>query len=134
MVETPAGAAARGERAQASPARRIGLALFIVLVVAVAGVVFARWQARSDAGKNVEFASGGEQAEVVKISVEGMSCSGCAGTVAAEIKKVPGVADCDVDMKRKMAVVTLARADVDRDALVAAVEQAGYEAEIESEK
>ena len=68
---------------------------------------------------------------VVLIAVDGMTCAGCASSVASQIKKVAGVSDCRVDLERKSAEVTLARTDVNRGLLLAAVTDAGYRGRIE---
>ena len=59
------------------------------------------------------------------ITVEGMSCGGCANSVRAELAHIPGVNHVDVDISN--GTVTIASdAPVDGDAIRAAVEEAGY--------
>jgi copper chaperone CopZ len=70
-------------------------------------------------------------AGVVKIAVQGMTCAGCAKSVATEIKKVPGVTDCRVDFEHKVAFVKVDDANVTDDVLLAAVHDAGYDAQVE---
>jgi len=70
--------------------------------------------------------SGGAQMPPMELSVEGMTCAACVGHVERALKKVPGVAGAEVNLVTKKAVVQLQRA-VERTALAAAVEKAGYE-------
>ena len=59
------------------------------------------------------------------VTVEGMSCGGCANSVRAELTHIPGVAEVDVDVTN--GTVTIASdAPVDAAAIRAAVEEAGY--------
>lgn len=59
------------------------------------------------------------------ITVEGMSCGGCAKSVRAELTQIPGVLAVDVDVPN--GTVTIASDNpVDDEAIRAAVEEAGY--------
>lgn len=57
--------------------------------------------------------------------VDGMTCGHCVASVTAEVGKLPDVADVQVDLATKRVVVTGGVAD---DAVVAAVDEAGYDA------
>lgn len=70
--------------------------------------------------------NGGPQTPPMELSVEGMTCAACVGHVERALKKVPGVAGAEVNLVTKKAVVQLQR-PVERTALAAAVEKAGYE-------
>ena len=59
-------------------------------------------------------------------SVKGMTCDHCAGSVTAEIKKIPGVTNVDVDVATGRVTVE-GDQQVTDDAVVEAVEEAGYE-------
>ncbi|CQH58273.1 HMA domain protein [Halobacterium hubeiense] len=59
------------------------------------------------------------------ITVEGMSCGGCESTVEDALEGVAGVESASADRERDAADV---EGDADADALVAAVEDAGYDA------
>ncbi|MGB9965304.1 heavy-metal-associated domain-containing protein [Halobacterium hubeiense] len=59
------------------------------------------------------------------ITVEGMSCGGCESTVEDALEDVAGVDSASADRERDAAAV---EGDADPDALVAAVEDAGYDA------
>ncbi len=60
------------------------------------------------------------------ISVTGMSCDHCARTVRAEVGKLAGVADVDVDVAAGRVRIT-AEPLPDDAALREAIEEAGYE-------
>ena len=59
------------------------------------------------------------------ISVEGMTCEHCEQSVEEALQGVSGVTDVDVDREAEQATVD---GDADTDALVDAVEDAGYTA------
>ncbi|NIC00507.1 heavy metal-associated domain-containing protein [Halobacterium sp. R2-5] len=59
------------------------------------------------------------------ITVEGMSCGGCEETVEDALEGVEGVESASADREDSAATV---EGDAETDALVAAVEDAGYEA------
>ena len=58
------------------------------------------------------------------ITVEGMSCEHCEQTVEEALRSVEGVTDATADRDVASAIVV---GDADVDALVAAVDEAGYE-------
>jgi len=58
--------------------------------------------------------------------VDGMTCGHCVASVSGEVGKVPGVAGVEVDLQSKQVVVT--GDDVPDEAVVAAVDEAGYDA------
>ena len=62
----------------------------------------------------------------LRFGVPGMTCGHCVAAVRGEIEKVPGVDGVAVDLDTKAVVVT--GTGVDRDAVWAAVDEAGYEA------
>ncbi|WP_244129616.1 heavy metal translocating P-type ATPase [Burkholderia gladioli] len=74
-------------------------------------------------------------ASAVALRVTGMTCGGCARRVEKALAAVPGVAQAKVDLAVTRAEVEFAAdAEVDAQALVAAVAAAGYQAErIESD-
>jgi copper chaperone len=59
------------------------------------------------------------------ITVEGMSCEHCEGTVEDALRDVSGVTDATADREAEQAVVD---GEADAAALVDAVEDAGYTA------
>ncbi len=60
-------------------------------------------------------------------SVPGMHCGHCKAAVAGELETVSGVAAVDVDLETKL--VTVHGDDLDDAALIAAIDEAGYDAE-----
>ncbi len=63
--------------------------------------------------------------EPIRLSVSGMSCAGCVGTVEDALRAVPGVTTASVNFAEHTAQV---EGSVSADALVAAVRKAGYDA------
>jgi copper chaperone len=59
-------------------------------------------------------------------AVGGMTCDHCTVAVAEEVTKVAGVAAVDVDLSSKL--VHVAGTGVDETAVVAAIDEAGYDA------
>ena len=62
----------------------------------------------------------------VTYSVPGMSCDHCRVAITSEVSAVAGVDAVDVDLESKL--VCISGDDLDGDALVAAIDEAGYEA------
>lgn len=61
----------------------------------------------------------------IQLHVPGMSCGHCEAAVKGEVSKVAGVSGVAVDLQTK--IVTVAGDALDRDAIVAAIDEAGYE-------
>jgi copper chaperone len=59
-------------------------------------------------------------------TVAGMTCGHCVNAVSTEISKVARVNDVTVDLNSGVVTVT-SDGPVDREAIVAAVDEAGYE-------
>lgn len=66
--------------------------------------------------------------EQTTIAVEGMSCGGCVRNVTGALQAVPGVGKVEVSLEGKRAEVEFDPAQADRAALVAAIEDAGFDA------
>jgi len=64
-------------------------------------------------------------AETVILSVPAMTCGHCEAAVKQEVGAVTGVTDVAVDLKTKD--VTVTGSTLDRDALVAAIDEAGFD-------
>jgi copper chaperone len=58
--------------------------------------------------------------------VAGMTCEHCKIAVTDEVSRVPGVTGVEVDLDTKL--VRVRGTDVDAEAVVAAVDEAGYDA------
>jgi copper chaperone len=65
--------------------------------------------------------------ETLTYRVDGMTCDHCKAAVNSEVAKVADVKAVDVDLETKLVRVSGDR--VDHDAIVAAVDEAGYDAE-----
>jgi copper chaperone CopZ len=58
-------------------------------------------------------------------NVPAMSCGHCEASIKGEVGKLDGVRDIAVDLTAK--IVTVTGDDLDRDAIVAAIDEAGFE-------
>jgi len=65
--------------------------------------------------------------ESITYSVPGMQCGHCVAAVEQEVSGVAGVESVDVDLETKLVVVT--GEGLDDEALRAAIDEAGYDAE-----
>ena len=65
------------------------------------------------------------------LPIEGMTCASCVARVEKALKKVPGVLSAEVNLATEKAQVTVRGDAASADALVAAVEKAGYAAHVE---
>ena len=63
--------------------------------------------------------------DTLTLSVPGMTCGHCEAAVKQEVGGVPGVASVAVDLDTKDVVV--AGSGHDRDAIVAAIDEAGFD-------
>lgn len=101
--------------------------LWVVTVLAVAFLFFPSYV-------GLLFGTGNEAAVTENMNrtvfrIDGMTCEGCATTVAQAIRQVPGVVAVDVSYENKRAVVgTQPGNPVPRDAILAALKKAGYTA------
>lgn len=59
-------------------------------------------------------------------TVSGMTCGHCVNSVSSEVGKLPGVTDVTVDLTTGAVTVT-SEGQLDRAAVAAAVDEAGYE-------
>ncbi|KZE89894.1 heavy-metal-associated domain-containing protein [Microbacterium sp. TNHR37B] len=65
--------------------------------------------------------------QTTEFQVTGMTCGHCESAVRGEVSQVPGITDIEVSAQTGLLRVTTADA-VDTAAVIAAVEEAGYEA------
>ena len=65
-------------------------------------------------------------ADQLTFRVDGMNCNHCVVAVSGEVGQVAGVTDVEVDLDTKL--VRVSGADVDDAAVVAAIDEAGYDA------
>lgn len=66
--------------------------------------------------------------ETTTIKVSGMSCGGCSGRLTRVLSELPGVASAEVSLQPGQARVAFDAARVTREALCAAIDEAGFEA------
>lgn len=66
----------------------------------------------------------------VNLNVAGITCSGCVDSITRVLKAIDGVADARVNVQNGSVFVEFDETKTDADALVAAVEDAGYEAHV----
>ncbi len=78
-------------------------------------------QAVRDAGFDVP-------AETTRLAIGGMTCATCAGRVEKALRASPGVATAQVNLASEVATVAYTPGLISIDALVAAVQDAGYDA------
>lgn len=64
-------------------------------------------------------------AQTLTLSVPGMTCGHCEAAVKQEVGALDGVVDVSVDLDSKDVVVVGER--LDRDAIVAAIDEAGFD-------
>lgn len=70
--------------------------------------------------------------ETIRFPVAGMTCGSCVNRIARAVRKLDGVTKVQVDLRRETATVRREPALVSNAALVAAVEAAGYEADLDA--
>jgi copper ion binding protein len=61
-----------------------------------------------------------------RFAVEGMHCNGCVGSVTRAVSRLPGVAKVDVSLDDKQATVAYDAGAVQPEAIVKAIEAAGF--------
>jgi len=66
-----------------------------------------------------------------ELNVSGMTCGHCQTAVTKALKSVPGVEDVQVDLKAGTAVI---RGQTDVQALIVAVGEEGYDAQVRQER
>ena len=65
--------------------------------------------------------------ESIELGIGGMTCAACVGRIERVIKKVPGVLDASVNLTTERASISVLSGATPTDALMAAVEKAGFE-------
>ena len=68
--------------------------------------------------------------QTVTLDVQGMTCGGCVKSVQKMLAGVPGVQSADVSLEHHRAVVTYDESTTAPAALVAAVEDGGFDASL----
>jgi len=71
-------------------------------------------------------------ARKIVLPIQGMTCASCANHVARALKKVPGVAEAQVNLATEKATVTFENGAVPLQDLIQAVRDAGYDVATET--
>lgn len=79
---------------------------------------------RDEGGKRQE---GSTEMKTVDLTIDGMHCGGCAGTIESLLRAEPGVKAVNISFDDRTARVMFDPEKVDLSALVKAVERAGYQ-------
>ena len=66
----------------------------------------------------------------ITLNIDGMTCNGCVASVTKILQGVEGVASATVGLADKRAEVTFDATKTSVDALIAAVEDGGYDASL----
>ncbi|NOL50098.1 heavy-metal-associated domain-containing protein [Pelistega europaea] len=66
--------------------------------------------------------------QTVTLKIDGMTCGGCVKSVSRVLTGIAGVQSADVSREQAQAVVTFDEQATNVDALIEAVEDAGYDA------
>jgi len=66
--------------------------------------------------------------ETVRLSIEGMTCTGCVNSVTRVLAALPGVSQADVSLTKARAKVTYDPVKTGVEAMKQAIERAGYKA------
>jgi len=66
----------------------------------------------------------------ITLNIDGMTCNGCVASVTKILQGVDGVASATVGLADKRAEVTFDATKTSVDALIAAVEDGGYDASL----
>lgn len=66
----------------------------------------------------------------ISLSLYGMHCSSCANIIERSLKKVPGVSQANVNFAAEKASIVYDESQADSKKLIAAIDKAGYKAEI----
>jgi len=65
--------------------------------------------------------------EQVQLKVEGMTCSGCVNSIQNALGSRDGVSKAEADLDAKLVTIDFDPALIQRDGLVAAIEDAGFD-------
>lgn len=66
----------------------------------------------------------------ITLNIDGMTCNGCVASVTKILQDVDGVASAEVSLADKRAKVAFDATKTSVDALIAAVEDGGYDASL----
>ena len=83
-------------------------------------------------GQNQEKPFGTVATKVIQLKVTGMTCQGCADHVTSALAEKKGVIKSDVKFADNSASVTYDPASVNETAIIRAIEETGYQAEVKT--
>ena len=63
----------------------------------------------------------------LQVAVTGMTCDHCVRSVSEAVRSTPGASSADVSVDLDTGLVTIRGAELDRDAVVDAIADAGYD-------
>ena len=72
------------------------------------------------------------EVETIRFPVAGMTCTSCVNRITRSLRKVDGVSSVKLDLRSETATVGHDPSRVDRASLVAAVADAGYQADLDA--
>lgn len=106
--------------------------LWVVTALAVAFLFFPQYVGVLVGGGDQQITA---DMETVVLKIDGMTCEGCAATVAEAIRSVPGVAAVRVSFQQRSAIVAVrAGQPIPLKAILAALEKAGYRGTPQSDR
>lgn len=112
--------------------RTVGPIWLILVAVAVLGAgvlgVVVTGQHRAAGAAEVSAQAAAVPMKAVRIPIEGMICTVCAGNVKKNLKSVAGVQEAEISLEKREAVVHYAEGKVSLEQLVTAINQLGYKA------
>ncbi len=68
--------------------------------------------------------------QTVNIKIDGMTCDGCVKSVEQALSVIQGVKKIKVDLEKRSATVSFAHSSTNTQALINAIEDAGFDASI----
>lgn len=68
--------------------------------------------------------------QTLSLTIEGMTCGGCAKSVSSILLSIDGVESAIVNLERKNAEITFDEQKTHAQALIAAIEDGGFEASL----
>ncbi len=80
-------------------------------------------------GERKADAAGSSSLATLTVKVSGMHCAGCAAGIEAALQKLPGIHQAAVSFDTKQAVVEYDPQTLAKDAIIAAINQNGFQAE-----
>ena len=108
---------------------------YLVVGAAIAGLVGATADAVAACCEPPQLAaqqnSNSAQADVktVKLEIEGMTCGSCAASITTALKKIDGVRTVEISFEQKGGTVEFDPAKANEQAIVEAVNNAGFKAQ-----